>query len=74
MKTVPLQLLTVHLENGKRGVFIGVPLVTGESTDTESQVDEIWFSDIREIPEETSVAKLLRLIAEQVCRCYATLQ
>lgn len=74
-KTIGLQLVTVVLENGRQGVFVGVPLVTdGITSDDDGQVEEIWFSDIQEIPNQISVAKLIRLVAEQICRSHATLQ
>ena len=74
MKTVNLQLITIGLENGQQGVFIGVPLLTEESSDLDSQVEEIWFSSVQEIPDDLSVKKLMRLIASQLCRCSASLQ
>jgi hypothetical protein len=74
MKTVNLQLITIGLENGQQGVFIGVPLLTEESSELDSQVEEIWFSSVQEIPDDLSVKKLMRLIASQLCRCSASLQ
>ncbi len=74
MKTLNLQLITIGLENGQQGVFIGVPLITEENSDLDSQVEEIWFSNIQEIPDNLSVKKLIHLIASQLCRCSATLQ
>lgn len=65
MKPISLQLLTVDLENGTQGVFIGVPLVTEELSETESQIEEIWFSDIHEVPENITVADLIQLVREQ---------
>lgn len=73
MKTVNLQLITIGLENGQQGVFVGIPLIT-EKSDTDSQVEEIWFSSIQEIPDDLSVKKLMHLIASQLCRCRAPLQ
>lgn len=74
MKTVNLQLITVGLENGQQGVFIGIPLITEENNELDSQVEEIWFSNIHEIPDDLSVKKLMYLIASQLCRCRASLQ
>lgn len=74
MKTVNLQLITVGPENGQQGVFIGIPLITEENSDLDSQVEEIWFSAIQEIPDDLSVNKLMHLIASQLCRCRAPLQ
>lgn len=74
MKNVPLQLVTVELENGTRGVFIGAPLVTDDYTDDDCQVGEVWFSDIQDVPDEISLSKLINLLHDQLCRCLATLQ
>lgn len=73
-KTVNLQLITIGLENGQQGVFVGIPLITKETSDLDSQVEEIWFSNIQEIPDDLSVKKLMQLIASQLCRCRASLQ
>ena len=74
MKTVALQVVTVGLENGQQGIFIGIPLITEESSDTDSQVEEIWFSNVQQVPNDLTVEKLVRLIAGQLCRCQASLQ
>lgn len=74
MKTLNLQLITIGLENGQQGVFVGIPLVTLENSDLDSQVEEIWFSNVQEIPDDLSVKKLMQRIASQLCRCQAPLQ
>jgi hypothetical protein len=74
MKTIGLQLVTVVLENGREGVFVGIPLITEKLSEDDSQVEEIWFSDVQEIPDHMSVAKLIRLVVAQLRRCGATLQ
>jgi hypothetical protein len=74
MKTVSMQLVTVELENGHRGVFIGAPLVTDERADADCQVEEVWFSDIQDVPDEISLTRLIRMLQDQLCRCLATLQ
>ncbi len=74
MKPIPLQLITVCLENGQQGVFIGVPLV-GEQLPAETgQIDDIWFSDIQDVPAEMELMDLIRLIQSQLCRCKSTVQ
>ena len=74
MKPIPLQLVTVCLENGEQGVFVGVPLV-GEQIPAEAgQIDDIWFSDIQEVPAEMDLADLIRLIQSQLCCCKTTMQ
>lgn len=74
MKDVALQLVTVELENGKQGVFIGGPLVTDDYTDEDSQVDSIWFSDIQEVPSNITLQELINMVTQQLCRCGKSLQ
>lgn len=74
MKDVALQLVTVELENGKQGVFIGGPLVTDDYTDEDSQVDSIWFSDIQEVPANITLQELINMVTQQLCRCNTSLQ
>jgi hypothetical protein len=74
MKPIPLQLVTVCLENGQQGVFIGVPLVGEQVPEEAGQIDGIWFSDIQDVPAEMGLADLIRLIQSQLCRCKSTVQ
>lgn len=68
-KHVPLQLLMVNLTNGHRGLFIGLPLVSHEEADRNTQVEDIRFSDVRQLPEEMTLAQLMELVREQICPC-----
>lgn len=74
MKPIPLQLVTVCLENGEQGVFVGVPLVATDASDDAGQIEDIWFSDIQEVPAATELAELMQLLQAQLCRCRSTLQ
>jgi hypothetical protein len=74
MKPIPLQLITLSLENGQQGVFVGVPLVTEQVPDENGQVEDIWFSNIQEVPAHMKLVDLIRLIQSQLCRCQSTLQ
>ena len=74
MKPIPLQLVTVCLENGEQGIFVGVPLVATQASENAGQIEDIWFSDIQEVPAGTEVAELIRLIQSQLCRCQSTIQ
>ena len=74
MKTVPLQLLTVNLEDGRQGVFIGVPLVSSKDVGGACQIDEIWFSDTQELPGDITVARLIELVMALQCACRTGLQ
>ena len=53
---------------GQSGVFIGLPLITDEYSDDECQVEDIWFSDLQDLPEAMSLAQVIRMIREQL-RC-----
>jgi hypothetical protein len=74
MKPIPLQLVTLNLENGQQGVFVGVPLLADQTVSEEGQVEDIWFSNIQEVPAHMKLVDLIRLIQEQLCRCQSTLQ
>jgi len=74
MKPIPLQLVTVCLENGQQGVFVGVPLVGEQVPDEAGQINDVWFSDIQDVPAEMELADLIRLIQSQLCRCNSTVQ
>lgn len=69
MKPIPLQLVTIQLENGQHGVFVGLPLITDQVSPQDSQVSELWFSDVKDIPQGISVDQLIALVQAQLCRC-----
>ena len=62
MKPIPLQLVTVCLDNGQQGVFVGVPLVAEQSLDEDGQIEDIWFSDVQEVPAQMNLADLIGLV------------
>ncbi len=68
MKAIPLQLLTVIMENGQQGIFVGVPMVAEDVKDDTSQISEVWFSSVRDIPHGLPVAELMELVQAQLCR------
>ena len=68
MKAIPLQLLTVIMENGQQGIFVGVPMVAAEVSENVSQISEVWFSSVRDIPNGLPVAELMELVQAQLCR------
>ena len=74
MKTLPRQLITVGLENGKQGVFVGWPLVPAKTGHTECQVENIWFSNIQEVPLDLTLEQLLELLRKQLCGCTGGVQ
>lgn len=74
MKPIPLQLVTVCLENGQQGVFVGVPLVAEQVPCEQGQIEDIWFSDVQEVPAQMELSDLIRLLQAQLCRCQATVQ
>jgi hypothetical protein len=69
MKPISLQLVTIQLENGQHGVFVGLPLISEASDAQASQVNELWFSNVKGIPQNMSVDQLIALVQAQLCRC-----
>jgi hypothetical protein len=61
MKMMPLQLVIIDLENGQRGVFIGRPLITDDSATAECQVENVWFTDIHEMPDSSTLEQLAQM-------------
>ncbi len=74
MKTLALQLVTVGLEDGQQGVFVGWPLVTENSQENSSQVENIWFSNIQQVPQNLTLEQLMELVRKQLCTCLSTVQ
>ena len=74
MKPIPLQLVTVCLENGQQGVFVGVPLVDEQLPEELGQVEDIWFSDVQDVPASMDLEELIHLLQSQLCRCKQNLQ
>jgi len=74
MKTLALQLITVELDNGAQGIFVGWPLVTADTAIEDGQVKNLWFSDIQEVPGNLTLEQLMELLRKQLCRCDATIQ
>jgi hypothetical protein len=66
MKLLPLQLVIIDLENGQRGVFVGRPLVTDDVNEEECQVQNVWFTDIHEMPDTATLEQLTRMALEQL--------
>ena len=69
MKPISLQLVTVKLENGQQGIFVGTPLIPEQSDMQSSQVSEIWFSDVRDLPDQLKLEELMDLVRAQLCQC-----
>ena len=74
MKTLALQLVTVGLENGQQGVFVGWPLVAENSQENSGQVENIWFSIIQQVPQNLTLEQLMELVRKQLCTCLSTVQ
>jgi len=68
MKPIPLQLITVKLQNGQQGIFVGTPLIPDELGVQQNQVSEIWFSDIKDLPEELPLDELMDLVTAQLSK------
>jgi hypothetical protein len=74
MKTLQLQLVTVGLENGEQGIFVGWPLVSETSQPEDGQVENIWFSNVQEVPDDLTLKQLMELVRKQLCACQAKMQ
>lgn len=74
MKTLELQLVTVGLENGEQGTFVGWPLVSENSDLEDGQVETIWFSNVQEVPDNMTLKQLMELVRKQLCACRSTVQ
>ena len=66
MKMMPLQLVIIDLENGERGVFIGRPLIIENTGENDHQVQNVWFTDIQEMPDSATLEQLTRMTLEQM--------
>jgi len=66
MKMLPLQLVIIDLENGQRGVFIGRPLITDDANESDCQVQNVWFTDIHEMPDSSTLEQLTRMALDQM--------
>lgn len=65
MASVALQMVVVELENGRRGVFFGRPLVADSDSEAQCQVEDVYFSNINQIPEGMDLAELSTLAMAQ---------
>jgi len=66
MKMLPLQLVIIDLENGQRGVFIGRPLVSDGIEEEDCQVENVWFTNIQEMPDNATLEQLTRMALDQL--------
>ena len=69
MKPIPLQLVTIQLENGQHGIFVGLPLIPDQAQFQHRQVSELWFSNVKGIPQNISIEQLIALAQAQLSRC-----
>jgi hypothetical protein len=74
MKTIELQLITVGLEDGKQGIFVGWPLVSEDTAAEDGQVENIWFSNIQQVPNSLTLEQLMELVRKQHCDAALTMQ
>ena len=66
MKPIALQLVTVKLDNGQQGIFVGSPLLSGPDDMQDSRISEIWFSDVRDLPDQIKLQELMELVQAQL--------
>ena len=74
MKTLELQLITVGLDDGQQGIFVGLPLLTKQKAETDGAVENIWFSDIKHVPESLTMEELMEIVRKQMLECINTVQ
>jgi hypothetical protein len=74
MKTLELQLVTVGLDDGTQGVFVGWPLVQEQAPAESGQVESIWFSNLQEVPDSLTLEQLMELVRKQLCSSMETIQ
>jgi len=74
MKTLELQLVTVGLEDGKQGVFVGWPLVQERAPKHSGQVESIWFSNLQQVPDNLTLEQLMELVRKQLCSSMEKIQ
>ena len=66
MKTLELQLITVGLDDGKQGIFVGLPLLSKDGEETNGQIENLWFSDIKQVPDSLTIDELMELVRQQL--------
>ena len=74
MKTMKLQMVTVGLDDGKQGVFVGWPLLQEQAAENSGQIENIWFSNLQTVPDNLTLEQLMELVRKQLCSCMETLQ
>jgi hypothetical protein len=60
MKKLPMQMIMVTMEDGRRGVFVGSPMIKMEVED-ECRIDTVEFSHVNELPKEATLAEIISL-------------
>ena len=74
MKTMKLQMVTVGMDDGTQGVFVGWPLIQEQATDDSGQVENIWFSNLQTVPDNLTLEQLMELVRKQLCFSMETVQ
>ena len=74
MKTLELQLITVGLEDGKQGIFVGLPLLSQQDADAGGSVENLWFSDVKHVPDSLTMEELMQLVVKQMSDRLDTVQ
>jgi hypothetical protein len=74
MKLLDLQLVTVGLDDGQQGVFVGWPLLPEDASEPGGQVENIWFSNVQAVPDNLTLEQLMELVRKQLSDALASLQ
>ncbi|MGB5438233.1 MAG: hypothetical protein WBN90_01085 [Gammaproteobacteria bacterium] len=69
-----LQMVTVGLDDGQQGVFVGWPLLQEQAAENSGQIENIWFSNLQTVPDNLTLEQLMELVRKQLCSCMETLQ
>jgi len=70
MKTVPLQLLTLNMDNGQRITFVGGPVLPAADGNGR-EVQGLRFSTVQDIPAEMTVSELIAMVESEGARAGA---
>jgi hypothetical protein len=69
-----LQLVIIDMEDGRRGVFVGQPLVMTQAPDGGGEVAGVWFGEPQSFGDPASLERAARLALAELEGRYATLQ
>ncbi|MFQ5995746.1 MAG: hypothetical protein ACE5K1_11715 [Acidiferrobacterales bacterium] len=66
MSMQPVQMVIIDLDDGSRGVFIGVPITADQFMDDDCTVEQVWFTNIQMIPKQATLEQVVQLAQAQI--------